>query len=141
MQHADLIIKNGNIHTMNPAKPTAAAVAVRGNESCYVGDNPENFCGAGTKVVDAEGRVVLPGIVDAHAHPLSMPSFEGVALDIGMDLETVLSEIKKYVVFVNRKMVHNSSRKMVHFKTRKAVVFMTVPLVFFSYANTSLFQI
>ena len=97
MQHADLIIKNGNIHTMNPAKPTAAAVAVRGNEIVYVGDNPENYCGAGTKVVDAEGRVVLPGIVDAHAHPLSMPSFEGVALDIGMDLETVLSEIKKYV--------------------------------------------
>ena len=67
---ATLVIINAKVHTMDPAKPTAQAVAVFGNRILAVGSSNEvrRFTGPGTEVIDAGGKLVLPGFNDAHVH-------------------------------------------------------------------------
>ena len=69
----DLIIVNAAIHTMDQARPTAGAVAVLGNRIVAVGSTADlrPLAGSGTRVIDAGGKLVLPGFNDAHVHFLS----------------------------------------------------------------------
>lgn len=70
---ADLVIINANVHTMNRQQATAQAVAVYGNRIVAVGLNDEikKLAGNRTRVIDAGGRLLLPGFNDAHVHFLS----------------------------------------------------------------------
>src|SRR3989442_3251459 len=70
---ADLIIVNGNIHTMDRSHPTAEASAINGNRIIAVGSNDEieKLAGANSNVIDAKGQLVLPGFNDAHVHFMS----------------------------------------------------------------------
>ncbi|MGK4585865.1 amidohydrolase [Kitasatospora sp. HPMI-4] len=67
---ADLVIRNGRIHTGDPARPAASALAVRGGRITAVGDDRDTapFVGPGTRVVDALNRRVVPGLNDSHLH-------------------------------------------------------------------------
>ena len=67
---ADLAIVGGKIWTENPRQPTAEALAARGSRIVAVGDSKTilDMCGADTRVIDAQGRLVLPGFNDAHVH-------------------------------------------------------------------------
>ena len=71
---ADLILKNGAIYTVDVARSWAQAVVVRDGRIVYVGDDAgsDAFAGSGTKVVDLEGKMVLPGFVDGHNHAYLM---------------------------------------------------------------------
>jgi predicted amidohydrolase YtcJ len=70
---ADLIITNGKIWTVDKSLPTAQAVAVVGDRIVAVGSAAEIevWRGPGTKVIDAGGKLVLPGFNDAHVHFVS----------------------------------------------------------------------
>ena len=70
---ADLIIINGTVQTMDSERPTAEAVAVYGNRIAAVGSTEEirRLAGPRTRVIDAGGRLVLPGFNDAHVHFMS----------------------------------------------------------------------
>ena len=70
---ADLIIINATIRTMDKNPPRAEALAVYGNRIAAVGSNDEirRLAGQRTRIVDAKGRLVLPGFNDAHVHFLS----------------------------------------------------------------------
>ncbi|ONI86965.1 amidohydrolase [Actinosynnema sp. ALI-1.44] len=72
MSAADLVIRGATVHTMDPARPTAEAVAVRGGLIVAVGDAADvrPHIGARTEVIDASGLVVTPGLVDSHQHPM-----------------------------------------------------------------------
>ncbi|MEY9850249.1 amidohydrolase [Streptacidiphilus sp. MAP5-3] len=67
---ADLIIHNAHVHTVDPALPRAQALAVRDGVIAWVGDEADwsHLRGPATEVVDAAGRLLLPGFVDAHNH-------------------------------------------------------------------------
>lgn len=67
---ADIVITNATVHTMNPAQPSAEAIAVRGNKIVYVGsaDGAAELVGDETEVLDADGKMVLPGFISAHDH-------------------------------------------------------------------------
>ncbi|GII66936.1 hypothetical protein Skr01_70210 [Sphaerisporangium krabiense] len=65
MNRADLVLVNGRVVTMDPARPHATGVAVRDGKIVHVGD-AAGWTGA--EVVDLRGRVVLPGINDSHLH-------------------------------------------------------------------------
>ena len=69
-ERADIIVVHGRVYTENPAQPWAQAVAIRHGKIAAVGDDAEieRLRGAGTKVIDAEGKLVLPGFVDCHIH-------------------------------------------------------------------------
>jgi predicted amidohydrolase YtcJ len=70
----DLLLLNGRIKTMNPAQPTATAVAVRGGKIAAVGSDAEAREAAGPRVpvIDLKGRTATPGLNDAHAHPMML---------------------------------------------------------------------
>src|SRR5437773_1502789 len=67
---ADLVLYHGAVLTLDPARPEAQAVAVRGGTIAAVGSDAEVLALAGpaTRRIDLGGRLVLPGLVDAHGH-------------------------------------------------------------------------
>jgi predicted amidohydrolase YtcJ len=67
---ADILILRAKIYTVNSAMPWAQAVAIRNGKIVAVGSNEvvEKMRGIGTKVIDAGGKVVLPGFTDCHVH-------------------------------------------------------------------------
>src|SRR5581483_6986721 len=70
---ADLIVTNARIWTVDKNRPEAQAVAVLGERIVAVGSNQdvEAWRGSGTKVIDAGGKLLLPGFDDAHVHFMS----------------------------------------------------------------------
>ena len=71
MTAADLVI-TGTILTVNPKQPTAEAVAVSGKRIAAVGARAdiEQWIGPDTEVVDVGDGCLLPGLIEAHGHPL-----------------------------------------------------------------------
>ena len=69
-QPADIIFVNARVYTVNPQQLWAEAIAVRGDKILAVGDKTkiESYRGKTTKVIDAEGRLLLPGFTDCHIH-------------------------------------------------------------------------
>ena len=69
-QEADLILRNARIWTGDSARPTAQALAVRGERLIAVGTNAavERHRTARTRIIDAGGRFVTPGFIDDHTH-------------------------------------------------------------------------
>lgn len=70
---ADLVITNARVYTVEPAASWAEAVACRAGRILAVGSeaNVRPLIGPATRVVDAGGRLVLPGLTDAHVHFLA----------------------------------------------------------------------
>ena len=70
---ADLIITNAKIWTVDPAKPTAEAVAIVADRIAAVGSSAQIDAWRGTRttVIDAGGKLLLPGFNDAHVHFIS----------------------------------------------------------------------
>ncbi|HUQ79289.1 MAG TPA: amidohydrolase [Patescibacteria group bacterium] len=70
---ADLVLSGGHVHTVDPARPRAEAVAVRGERIVAVGSAVDvgSLIGPRTRVVDLAGRLLVPGFQDAHVHPIS----------------------------------------------------------------------
>jgi predicted amidohydrolase YtcJ len=68
---ADFVLLHGKIHTEDSRRTVAQALAVRGNTIVAVGTDQAVSAriGPNTRVVDLAGRLVLPGIIDAHTHP------------------------------------------------------------------------
>lgn len=67
---ADLIVRNAKIATLNPAGRIAQAVAISGDRFTAVGSDGEitALAGPDTRRIDAKGRLVVPGLIDGHAH-------------------------------------------------------------------------
>ncbi|MBA4147424.1 MAG: amidohydrolase [Verrucomicrobia bacterium] len=67
---ADFVITNANVITVNPQQKSAQAVAIQGNKILFVGNNAETarLISPKTRVLDAKGKTVMPGIYDGHVH-------------------------------------------------------------------------
>lgn len=66
----DLILLNADIRTMDERRARAQAMAVAGGRILALGSDAEirAMAGKGTRIIDAGGRLVLPGFQDAHIH-------------------------------------------------------------------------
>jgi hypothetical protein len=94
---ADLVLLHGKIHTEDASRSVVQALAVRGNTIVAVGTDQTigEFVGPSTRRVDLGGRVVLPGIIDAHTHPAqSAQDLDKCSLD---DKALTPAEIKSRV--------------------------------------------
>lgn len=91
---ADILILHAKVYTLNPQAPWAQAVAIRHGKIVAVGRDEVvgKMRGIGTKVIDAGGRLALPGFTDCHVHFL-----EGsLALGrVSLDGLTTVAEIQK----------------------------------------------
>src|SRR5438477_5681096 len=67
---ADTILIHGHIYTVDSKHPWAEALAIRDGKILAVGSDREinRVLGASTKVINAKGRLVLPGFTDCHVH-------------------------------------------------------------------------
>jgi len=79
---ADLVLKNGRVYTVDGSHRIAEAMAVKNGKVVFVGDNRavDAFVDRKTIVEDAGGKLVLPGLVDAHIHPIGIVDFGGCSL-------------------------------------------------------------
>jgi len=71
--YGDLLIHNGPILTMDPARRQVNALAIRAGRVIALGDDIaaiKQAAGAGAQVIDLKGRTATPGLNDAHAHPM-----------------------------------------------------------------------
>ena len=67
---AESVVVNAKIYTVNPQQPWAEALAIRDASILAVGSTRKinRYRGPNTRVIDAQGRVVLPGFTDCHIH-------------------------------------------------------------------------
>ncbi len=67
---ADSVYLNGKIYTVNDRQAWAEAVAIKDGKFIYVGDSKSatKYLESGAKPVDLNGKMVMPGIHDAHSH-------------------------------------------------------------------------
>ena len=66
----DLILHGGRFTTLDRGRPTASAVAIKDGRFTRVGDDREilALAGSSTRLIDLQGRSVLPGLIDNHTH-------------------------------------------------------------------------
>ncbi|HUX56104.1 MAG TPA: amidohydrolase [Bacteroidales bacterium] len=98
-EKADLVIINGKVLTIDEDNPNAEAIAIRGETIIAVGSNAKisKMIQDGiTKVIDAKGRLVIPGFNDAHVHfgPLD-PDY--VELRYTVDPSVITEKVKAQV--------------------------------------------
>jgi len=70
VRNAALIVHNARVTTLDPRTPAASAIAVDGGRFAFVGDDDAalRLGGPGTRVIDAGGRRIIPGLNDSHLH-------------------------------------------------------------------------
>ena len=96
---ADTVLTNARVYTANDAAPWAEAVAVRGSEIVYVGDTAgvDGFVGDATEVRDVGGKLLMPGFIDTHVHPIAGGAYaQALALDTFGDVEDWVAAIADF---------------------------------------------
>jgi predicted amidohydrolase YtcJ len=91
---ADLVLVGGRVHTLEPSRPEATALAIRGDRLLAVGSDAEirRLAGPQTRILDLGGRAVLPGLIDTHTHVFdAMRSRVAGNLDLGIPGTTSLA--------------------------------------------------
>jgi predicted amidohydrolase YtcJ len=70
---ATLVLLNGKVYTMDDENPRAEAVAIDGSRIIAVGETTEvrRLVGDATRVLDLQGKTVIPGLIDCHIHFLA----------------------------------------------------------------------
>jgi predicted amidohydrolase YtcJ len=69
---ADVVLRNGKIYTADKERSIKQTIAFRGNTIVAVGSDADvaPLIGSGTNVIDLGGKLVLPGFIDTHIHPI-----------------------------------------------------------------------
>ena len=101
MMHADLLVHNAKVYTVDPQLPRADAVAILNNRIIFVGTEFDalSFSGMKTKVIDGHGGTLLPGLIDSHFHLLwGSLMLEKLQLDDARDLPHLADLIHQYAV-------------------------------------------
>lgn len=67
---ADLVLSGGKVATVDPVQPYAEAIAIRADTILAVGSDAEiaAYIGPGTEVIDLDGQLAVPGLIEGHAH-------------------------------------------------------------------------
>ena len=96
---ADIIIQHAKVFTADEKHPWAQSVAILKGKIVAVGTDDEvaRRRGIGTKMIDAGGKVVLPGFTDCHIHFLSGGlGLQRVDLQGAKNLDDILARLQKY---------------------------------------------
>lgn len=96
-KNADYVFTNGAIYTINSKEPYVESIAIKGKLICYVGSNlgVQSYIGENTKVTDLQGKMLLPGFIEAHIHPTLAIFTKGANLQYD-DINELLTNLKKW---------------------------------------------
>lgn len=94
--HADMLLTNARIYTVNEDAIWAESVAIKGDRFVFVGDaaGGEAFVGESTQRIDLGGAFVMPGIIDSHTHPGLMGIFNFETKLPGSNEQDLLAAVK-----------------------------------------------
>ena len=96
----DLVITNANIHTMDATRTVSRSLAVSGGRIIAIGSDADtrSLIGPNTRVIDAGGKLVIPGFNDAHVHFLETGSqLSSVDLRSAKTPQEFVQRIKDFV--------------------------------------------
>jgi len=85
---------------VNDSQPWAEAVAIKDGKFLVVGSNAdiEPVTGDATEVVNLGGHMAMPGLIDVHAHPLSVAeNWANVKIENPGNADAILEQLRKYV--------------------------------------------
>lgn len=100
---ADLVIFNADVRTMDKAKPSAQAIAVKGEKIIAVGTNAQikRLTNSDTKIIDAKSKLILPGFNDSHVHFFSVGvQFFFADLKYAKNSAEIIEKIKRHAKFL-----------------------------------------
>ncbi|MDM8349033.1 amidohydrolase [Pseudomonas sp. sp1636] len=102
MAAADLLLFNGKVFTAEPGQPLAQAVAVAGGKILKVGSDAEiqALADADTQRVDLAGKVLMPGMIDSHSHPV-MGAMASLRANL-YDEVLALAELEQWILEQDR---------------------------------------
>ncbi len=95
-KYADLVVENARIWSEG-LDEKADFAAIKDGRFIFVGGRDDQYIGTHTKRIDAEGRTVLPGMIDCHLHML----WGGVNLNSGVDLRPARSRAQFITIIEN----------------------------------------
>ena len=96
---ADIVFMNAAAYTLDEDMPWAEAVAIKGNEIVYVGDNDGvlELIGDDTRHYNLSGKMLLPGFIDAHVHPVAGGAYaKALSLNTFGDIDEWVQAIGEY---------------------------------------------
>lgn len=94
--YPDTVYFNGKIVTVSQVQPAAQAFAVAGNRFVAVGSDKQVLALAGpkTKKIDLQGRTVVPGLIEAHTHPVGAAMSER---DVPVPVMRTIPEVQEFI--------------------------------------------
>jgi predicted amidohydrolase YtcJ len=99
-QPADLIVTHARIYTVDDSHPFVSAMAVRDGRVQFVGSEREALLlkGPSTRVLDAGGQTIIPGMVDSHAHLFGLGEFlRSIDLTDTRSYDAIVSRVAAHV--------------------------------------------
>jgi predicted amidohydrolase YtcJ len=92
---AEVVIRNARIYTVDPQRQWASAVAIKGDRIAWVGEDGEasSHVGVKTRVIDAGGKMVLPGFIDSHFHVLLGGNPDVLRIENGNSLKEIQRQV------------------------------------------------
>jgi predicted amidohydrolase YtcJ len=98
---ADIVLQNGVIYTADEQDTVYQAVAIKGNQIVFTGSNQkvQSYIGKETHIIDLQGKMVLPGMIDSHIHPpgLSLSELYEVQLFNRNSIEGYVEAVKDFI--------------------------------------------
>ncbi|MEM8498098.1 MAG: amidohydrolase [Pseudomonadota bacterium] len=95
---ADHVYKNGRIYLGNVDNPWATEIAIKGDRFVYAGMDASDQISPHTKVIDLDGKTVIPGIIDAHSHPGFVAlSHKVLAMEEATSKQELMANIEKLI--------------------------------------------
>ena len=94
------IFFGGIVYTVDAMRSIAEAVVTENNKIIFVGsdDKAMQFAQKDAELIDLQGKLLLPGFIDSHAHPISAPYFDsGFMIAFEDTLDDILRNFQKYV--------------------------------------------
>lgn len=97
-EEADLVIRDARVYTVDPQRLWAQAVAVKGDRIVWVGDEGgvSSHIGQATRVMDAGGKMVLPGFIDSHFHVLLGGNQDVLRIENGNSLHEIQRQVRDF---------------------------------------------
>lgn len=97
MISADMVLRNGDVMTLDAQSTRTRSIAILGERVMAVGEDADALIGRGTEVVDLGGRTVIPGLFDSHIHTIG-----GALNELAVSLESAKSVADVQAAFAAR---------------------------------------